>query len=243
MPICEADPWRLQYFAHVNTAANIPTEDSDAWQWYPAHRWVYDKLAVALEPKSRCRAARRAAAAFSGFLQADHQSQRHGRRQPRAQIASRLRRALRARPFLDDAARRPPCLLRRRGGRRRAALVAARHRQARGRGHLRLLDRACRAAMPASRRIAATWVRKILPAIPACSISKPSARTSSRRICALPTNGPISTARAGSMRWSASTSGTHGISTTTTAAKAIASCCSGRTAAATAIRRRLWSTR
>jgi hypothetical protein len=51
MPICEADPWRLQYFAHVKTAANIPTEDSDAWQWHPAHRWVYDKLAVALSQK------------------------------------------------------------------------------------------------------------------------------------------------------------------------------------------------
>jgi hypothetical protein len=48
MPICEADPWRLQYFAHVKTAALIPTEDSDAWQWYPRARWVYDKLAVAL---------------------------------------------------------------------------------------------------------------------------------------------------------------------------------------------------
>ena len=48
MPICEADPWRLQYFAHVTTAANIPTEDSDAWQWYPAQRWIYNKLAVAL---------------------------------------------------------------------------------------------------------------------------------------------------------------------------------------------------
>ncbi len=48
MPICEADPWRLQYFAKAETAANIATEDSDAWQWYPAHRWVYDKLAVAL---------------------------------------------------------------------------------------------------------------------------------------------------------------------------------------------------
>ena len=48
MPICEADPWRLQYFAHVSTAASIPTEDSDAWQWNPAHRWVYNKLAVAL---------------------------------------------------------------------------------------------------------------------------------------------------------------------------------------------------
>ena len=48
MPIHEADPWRLQYFAQVETTANITTEDSDAWQWYPAHRWVYDKLAVAL---------------------------------------------------------------------------------------------------------------------------------------------------------------------------------------------------
>jgi hypothetical protein len=48
MPICEADPWRLQYFAHVTTDANIPTEDCDAWQWYPRQRWIYDRLAVAL---------------------------------------------------------------------------------------------------------------------------------------------------------------------------------------------------
>jgi hypothetical protein len=48
MPIHEADPWRLQYFSHVRTAADVSTEDSDAWRWYPAHRWVYDKLAVAL---------------------------------------------------------------------------------------------------------------------------------------------------------------------------------------------------
>ena len=50
MPICEADPWRLQYFADAECPAdvNIPTEDSDAWLWNPQHRWVYDKLAVAL---------------------------------------------------------------------------------------------------------------------------------------------------------------------------------------------------
>ncbi|MGB6534397.1 MAG: hypothetical protein WBF58_00365 [Xanthobacteraceae bacterium] len=48
MPICEADPWRLQYFVGIETVANIPTEDADAWQWNPAHRWIYDKLAVAL---------------------------------------------------------------------------------------------------------------------------------------------------------------------------------------------------
>jgi hypothetical protein len=49
MPICEADPWRLQYFERVACPAdvNIPTEDSDAWVWYPDHRWVYDKIAVA----------------------------------------------------------------------------------------------------------------------------------------------------------------------------------------------------
>ena len=49
MPICEIDPWRTQYFERVACPADvfIPTEDSDAWLWNPAHRWVYDKLAVA----------------------------------------------------------------------------------------------------------------------------------------------------------------------------------------------------
>jgi hypothetical protein len=48
MPVHEADPWRLQYFSHVQTTVDIPTEDADAWHWYPEHRWIYDKLAVAL---------------------------------------------------------------------------------------------------------------------------------------------------------------------------------------------------
>ncbi|HTS41328.1 MAG TPA: hypothetical protein VMH84_12405 [Xanthobacteraceae bacterium] len=50
MPIREADPWRLQYFEGVPCPANveIPTEDSDAWTWNPRHRWVYDKIAIAL---------------------------------------------------------------------------------------------------------------------------------------------------------------------------------------------------
>ena len=49
MPICEIDPWRTQYFESVPCPDDIfiPTEDSDAWTWNPAHRWVYDKLAVA----------------------------------------------------------------------------------------------------------------------------------------------------------------------------------------------------
>jgi hypothetical protein len=50
VPICEIDPWRTQYFASVPCPDHvlIPTEDSDAWLWNPRHRWVYDKLAVAL---------------------------------------------------------------------------------------------------------------------------------------------------------------------------------------------------
>ena len=31
MPIHEVDPWRLQYFSGVETAADIATEDADAW--------------------------------------------------------------------------------------------------------------------------------------------------------------------------------------------------------------------
>ena len=50
MPICEIDPWRMQYFARIRCPENvlISTEDSDSWTWYPRHRWVYDKIAVAL---------------------------------------------------------------------------------------------------------------------------------------------------------------------------------------------------
>ncbi len=49
MPICEADPWRLQYFERTACPADvrIPTEDADAWLWYPERRWVYDKIAIA----------------------------------------------------------------------------------------------------------------------------------------------------------------------------------------------------
>jgi len=50
VPICEIDPWRTQYFESVDCPSDIfiPTEDSDAWTWNPAHRWLYDKLAIAL---------------------------------------------------------------------------------------------------------------------------------------------------------------------------------------------------
>lgn len=49
MPICEADPWRRQYFDGVPCPdhVRVPTEDADAWLWNPRERWVYDKLRVA----------------------------------------------------------------------------------------------------------------------------------------------------------------------------------------------------
>lgn len=49
MPICEADPWRMQYFEAVECPAEvcIPTEDPDAYRWNPAHSWVYNKLLIA----------------------------------------------------------------------------------------------------------------------------------------------------------------------------------------------------
>ncbi|HEY5657462.1 MAG TPA: hypothetical protein VIY27_06705 [Myxococcota bacterium] len=49
MPIHELDPWRLQYFEAVSCPddVHIPTEDADAWAWYPAFKWIYNKLEIA----------------------------------------------------------------------------------------------------------------------------------------------------------------------------------------------------
>jgi hypothetical protein len=48
VPIVERDPWRAQYFEGVACPADvvIPTDDGDAYQLHPAHRWVYNKLLV-----------------------------------------------------------------------------------------------------------------------------------------------------------------------------------------------------
>ena len=50
MPIYQTDPWRVQFFAQARCPDDviIPTKDWEAWPLYPAHRWIYDKLAVAL---------------------------------------------------------------------------------------------------------------------------------------------------------------------------------------------------
>ncbi len=49
MPIHEKDPWRHQYFDGVPCPrqVHIPTDDALAYELYPGHRWVYNKLLVA----------------------------------------------------------------------------------------------------------------------------------------------------------------------------------------------------
>jgi len=48
MPIVERDPWRTQYFERVPCPDHvvIPTDDADAYQLFPHHAWVYDKLRI-----------------------------------------------------------------------------------------------------------------------------------------------------------------------------------------------------
>ena len=56
MPICERDPWRDQYFENIPCPDNvlIPTDDFDAWPWYPKHNWIYDKLRMAQSQGFTC---------------------------------------------------------------------------------------------------------------------------------------------------------------------------------------------
>lgn len=56
MPVCEADPWRMQYFEGIPCPdhVKVPTEDGDAYLWYPEHKWVYNKLSIAESQGLRC---------------------------------------------------------------------------------------------------------------------------------------------------------------------------------------------
>jgi len=48
LPIIERDPWRKQYFENVACPDDvfIPTDDEHAYEFYPEHRWIYNKLLV-----------------------------------------------------------------------------------------------------------------------------------------------------------------------------------------------------
>src|SRR5579864_2822408 len=56
MPFCEADPWRFQYFEGIPCPpeVRIPTEDPDAYCWYPRERLIYNKLFVAESQGLKC---------------------------------------------------------------------------------------------------------------------------------------------------------------------------------------------
>ncbi|HUI18837.1 MAG TPA: hypothetical protein VL244_14300 [Alphaproteobacteria bacterium] len=48
MPFPGVDPWRMQYFENepIPEGVVVPIDDANAWQLYPAHRWVYNKLLI-----------------------------------------------------------------------------------------------------------------------------------------------------------------------------------------------------
>ena len=202
MPVREADPWRLQYFAHVDAAANIPTEDSDAWQWYPAHRFVYDKLELALGQSL--------------------DAAPHGVPPPHYPVFSKpivnLRgmgvgsRVLNSQADYHKHYTPGHFWMTLLDGRHVSSDIALvdgeprwwRHVTGKPAGEGTFDYWIVHAGPDAGIEThCGEWVRKISPAIPACSISKPSAIPSSKRICVFPTNGPIFMARAGSMPWSA----------------------------------------
>jgi len=78
-------PGGLQYFearAACPPDVRIPTEDSDAWLWYPDYRWVYDKIAIAHSQGLDAGPHGVPPPGIPRILQADHQSQGHGDREP-----------------------------------------------------------------------------------------------------------------------------------------------------------------
>ena len=245
MPICEVDPWRMQYFERVACPADvlISTEDADSLDLVPAPSLGLRQGRGRAEPGPRGRAARRRAESLSGLLQADHQPEGHGRRQPRAAQRRRLHDALRARPHVDDLARRPPRLIRRRGARRQAGVVAPRDRRARRRGHVRSLD-AARRARRGDRIRLRRLDRKTSRRLQRHDQSRDHRRAHHRGASALrrPVAGPL---RQGLGRGAGAAlcSTIAGTIPTPTGATATASCCSARTGRAIAIRRRAWSTR
>jgi len=56
MPIIERDPWRQQYFDGIGCPDGVvvPTDDGDAYELFPEHRWIYNKLLIAESQGIRC---------------------------------------------------------------------------------------------------------------------------------------------------------------------------------------------
>ena len=142
MPICEADPWRIQYFASAHCPADvrIPTEDSDAWTWNPRHRWVYDRIAIAQSQGMDAGPHGTPPPRFPVFSKPIVNLKGMGLGTRVLRIARGLRPALHGGAHVDDAAHRPARELGRGGRRRQSAVVAPRHRASGRRRDVRLLD-------------------------------------------------------------------------------------------------------
>ena len=129
MPICEADPWRFQYFEHIDCPPDvrISTEDPDSWEWFPRTSLDLRQACGSLVTGPAGRAARCDAAVVPGVLQADHEPARHGHRQPGDRLGRGVQGGTDRRTLLVHAADRCACQHRCGAGGRRTALVAAHH--------------------------------------------------------------------------------------------------------------------
>ncbi len=186
----------MQYFARVPCPVDvfIPTEDSDAWLWNPAHRWIYDKLAVATSQGLDAAPHGVSPTHYPVFSKPIYNLKGMG-------VGSRrlLRGGLRRR-VSTWSFRGQPCS--------KATMSAvtcvvidgepkwwSHARPYRRRGHLRLLGDRLRDAEPGDRGLD----RRLVPQAPARlhrhgQPRRRSAPASSKAICASPTNGPISMA-------------------------------------------------
>jgi len=69
MPFHVRDPWRVQYFENVCCPdhVHIPVDDIDCWEWFPALRFIYDKLHVARSQGVACGTSNNMPATFPVF--------------------------------------------------------------------------------------------------------------------------------------------------------------------------------
>src|SRR5450631_3452464 len=228
MPICEIDPWRIQYFTHACCPAEvrIPTEDSDAWAWNPRHRWVYDRIAIA-----------RSQGMAAGT---------HGTLPPRFPVFSKpivnlkgMGLGTRIVRSLEDYERH--CI----AGHMWMTLLTGRHvssdvavvgGNARWWRHVTARRAVARSTIgPSTRMRSLRWKRRSADGSPpifvntaAWSISKLSAARLSKYICGRVISGRTFTVTGGSTRWSTSIRVANGFSSTAGAETASASCCSVR---------------
>ena len=148
VPICEIDPWRTQYFESVSCPPDvfIPTEDSDGWMWNPAHRWVYDKLAVALSQGLTAAPHGVAPQNYPVFSKPIYNLKGMGVGSRALFSADDYASAYQPGHFWTTLARRRPCQQRRGPGRWRTAVVASCDRRCQRCWHFRLLGSACSAS-------------------------------------------------------------------------------------------------